>query len=270
MSDCVREGDSLKTEVRIAAAPERVWACLTENPEIAAWFPDQARGEVAPGEVLTWVFEGFHTAEYSVLEVEDGRRLVLEGQSPMGPNPKLIFQLEPAEGSTILRLENTGMPPATPEFEDLVAGMMSGWTLAFRGLRHYLENHHGAARQRMSAFAPADFDWPQLAPYFREPARLAEWLTTSGEVPPAGGEVRLELQGAGSLTGEVLARTDREVMLSWREADGVLQLKAFGMGPGKRQVGLDGWGYGLGEEAAAGHREWMAKAASRLAAALSS
>jgi len=268
MSQCERRGDSLFAQVEIAASPEKVWACLSENQEIACWFPDTAEGRVEVGEVLTWDFEDFHTTDYRVLEVTPGRRLVLEPELPWEWEARMIFELEPLAEGCRLHLEQSGMPPATPEWEDALEGMTSGWVLAFRGLKQYLEHHHGAPRRHMKAFVEADFDWEALPPYFREPDRLAAWLTTSGEVAGAGAPVALELKEGGRVSGEVLARTNREVMVSWREVDGLLQLKAFGFGPDSRQVGLDAWGYGLSEEDAARHKAWMEAAAQRLAEVL--
>ena len=70
-----------------------------------------------------------------------------------------------------------------------------------------------------------------------------------------------------TLTGHLLADSGRELALSWDEIEGVLELKAFEIGPQGRAVCLRGCGWGLAPATSALEAE-LEGAAERLAAAL--
>jgi hypothetical protein len=114
-------------------------------------------------------------------------------------------------------------------------------------------------------FRPAKFAYEQVLRYFLESPKLAQWLTVSSAIGKAGEKCELRLRDAGRLTGRVLAITDREVMLSWDEVGGVLELKAFPMGP-QRVVGVRVMSWGLNSEEIAELEKKMSAAVERLAA----
>jgi hypothetical protein len=66
----------------------------------------------------------------------------------------------------------------------------------------------------------------------------------------------------------VLALTEREVTLGWKEIHGTLELKAFAMGPGKRTQWVCGFGWGMPAERAAEIERDMTAAGERLKAVL--
>lgn len=66
----------------------------------------------------------------------------------------------------------------------------------------------------------------------------------------------------------VLAITRREVGLTWEEIHGVLELKAFAMGPGSRVIAIRGCGWNLAAARAAEIESHMGEALDRLAAEL--
>jgi hypothetical protein len=113
----------------------------------------------------------------------------------------------------------------------------SGWKIALGILKFYLEKYFAHRKTMTLVFRQAKFGYEQVLKYFLEPAKLAEWLTVSGAIGKPGEKCELQLRDAGKLTGRVLAISDREVMLSWDEVGGVLELKAFPIGP-QRVVGV--------------------------------
>ena len=80
-----------------------------------------------------------------------------------------------------------------------------------------------------------------------------------------GERCELQLRDAGKLTGRVLASTSREVTVSWDEIGGVLELKAFSMGP-QRVVCLRGFSWLLKAEEMAEIEQKLQRALERLAA----
>ncbi|HVS88282.1 MAG TPA: hypothetical protein VHF01_08670 [Candidatus Acidoferrum sp.] len=85
---------------------------------------------------------------------------------------------------------------------------------------------------------------------------------------PSFGEVgekfTLELTEGGSVTGKVLAKTKRETALGWDAILGVLELKAFAMGP-QKMVSVHGCGWGLSAARAKEIEVQMERALERLA-----
>jgi hypothetical protein len=82
-----------------------------------------------------------------------------------------------------------------------------------------------------------------------------------------GESYSLELQEGGKASGRILAKTNRETALSWDEIHGVLELKAFSMGP-QKFLCVRGCGWGLPREKAGELEGLMERALDRLAGAL--
>ena len=256
--------------LRTTASPEQVWRAWAEPAHVARWFSDAARGEPVAGGELVHVFDRFGLElPYRVLEAEPGRRLVLEGMSPMGVAFRQEVRIEREGGETVLHLVHSGFG-SDAGWEDEVEGIDSGWKLALAILRLYVERYFGRDRSNLFVMRPASFDYPGLQPFFRSEAGLARWLTTAGALDglAVGDPVRLDLVGGRTLTGHLLADSGRELALSWDEIDGVLELKAFEMGPQGRAVCLRGCGWGLASAASAELEVELEGATERLVAAL--
>jgi hypothetical protein len=144
---------------------------------------------------------------------------------------------------------------------------VSGWHMALALLKHYLENYFGTSRSSFLVMRPADFSFEQALPLHRTETGLKKWLTKSGHFGDVGESFVLDLKEGGKVTGQVLAETKRETMLSWGEIHGVLELKAFSMGPQKIHC-VRGSGWGLSAEKAKELEGQMERAVERLAGAL--
>lgn len=262
-------------EIRLQAPVERVWKCWAEPEHIAGWFADRAGGTAEPGGTLTHYFDAFGMElPHEVLEVEPGERLVLQGRAPTGVAFRQEIRVRRQEGKTVLELIHSGFDEGA-DWEDEYEGVDSGWKLALAILERYVTRHFGKARTPYFAMRPTAFEYDHLQPLFRHPEQLARWL---GRPTDATGlaesrEVELDLRGEhtpgdGSLSGRVLVDSGREIALSWEEIDGVLELKAFGMGPGQRAVALRASSWSQRPPAKNEVEAWMTEALDRLADAL--
>lgn len=244
-----KSGRVIRREMRTPATPEAVWQALTDPAELARWFVDRAAGNAVTGGTMTWYWDSFGAAvEQDVESAEAPHRLVLgtglekwthlpeEMRAGMaGARVALELRITREAGATVLRIVHSGFLEDA-SFEDEYEGTSSGWSMALAMLEHYLERHRGQDRVEVLAFRPATFDLADLRNAQRTGSGLARWLTTSGE--PRGDAVRLQLKSGRTLTGRVLVETENEVLWSWDELNGVLELKAFGMGGGRWMVGL--------------------------------
>jgi hypothetical protein len=221
------------------------------------------------GGTVTWYFDAFDMAlTIEVYEAKPGERLVFGGQRPGGPPALQEVILERDGGATVLRLVNSGFMEGD-EWDEEFEGIDSGWTMALAQLRRWLEHYPDArGSAHVTVMRPATFDYDTLQSRYRTAVGLGEWLGNDVVCTPEplGEEARLRLRidGALPLEGDVLASSSRELLVSWPEQRGVLCLKAFSAGPDTRMVALDfrAWDRPNGEVAEV--REHLQRALDRL------
>lgn len=262
-------GRIVRASVRTTATPDRVWAAWTAPDRLSGWFTDRMEGEVRPGASITWCFDRFGAKfSYDVLVAEPLRRLVLKG-SPVGRPPFILeIRMEPDGSGTEVRIINSGFS-ANPESDEEHDGVVSGWHMALAILRHYLAHHDGEPRQPFFAMQPALFEYDEILHFFTEAAGLGTWLTTEGSIGEVGSRYALTLRDGTSMSGTVLALTDREVAMSWEQINGAIELKSFKLGPKNRAVCVRGSGWNLAEEKAEAIEVSMIKSIDGLASVLS-
>jgi uncharacterized protein YndB with AHSA1/START domain len=270
------DGRIIRDEIPTSASPQHAWEAWADPQKIAQWFVDRAEGKAEPGGKITWFFDKFNLAlNYDVLEAVPGDRYTVKWPGPMPPPGILEVIIERDGGETLIRLVQSGFREGA-EWDEEYQGVASGWHTSLALLRHYLENYFGRPRTTILVMQPAQFDYDQVAPYFRKREFLAQWLTGPESAAHAidgaiGDEVdacRLKLRGGETLNGHVLARTSRqEVSMSWPEQKAVVELKAFSMGP-QRFLGVRISGWDMTPETAAKIEKEMSAAVARLVDAI--
>lgn len=244
-------GRIIRTSIQTRAGADRLWNAWTDPDRLSQWFADRAQGRALEGSVVTWYFDRFgYELPYEVLTAVPGEHLVLTGETPGRPRFYLEVEITTAEGVSTLSLANSGFLDADG-WDEEYEGIVSGWTLALGTLKQYVERHYGRPRSQFFAMRPAAFDYRDLSPYYRTREGLRAWLTRDGHAGDPGEPCALVLHDGSTLTGTVLAATGWEVLMSWDEIDGVLALKAFGLGGGRRAICVHGTGWGLAPERAA-------------------
>ena len=216
------QGRTIRQEIEIEAAAEAVWDAWADPEQIAGWWVDGAEGVCAAGEVLTWIWKDMgYEIPVPVLEAERGKSIVLGGEAP-GRGPFLQeIELQQEGGTTRLRLANSGFPDGA-EWDDEFEGVDSGWALSLATLKHWLEQGYPNERTNTLRWHAAQFEYEQLIANYDTAAGLRSWLCEQVELerePLAQGDrVRLTLPCGESLEGHVLARSRRELLLSWPQA----------------------------------------------------
>jgi uncharacterized protein YndB with AHSA1/START domain len=225
------KGRMLQAEMRTKATPEQVWEAWADPHKIAQWFVDRALGDAKAGNVVTWFFDDFgFELPYKVLEAEPGKSFVLKWEPPNGPAGIHEVRIERKGGETLMRMIESGFKEGA-EWDEEYEGVNCGWKNALAILKLYLENYFGQDRRLALVMRPAAFEYERIAPFFQDETKLAAWLTQSGTIGNEGEICNLTLRDGRRLSGDVIARTDRGAAVSWREIEGVLELKAFSMGP---------------------------------------
>ncbi len=259
------QGRTIRAEIETSATPQQAWEAWADPEKIAQWFTDRANGEAQAGATMTWFFDKFgYALPYQVVDAEPGKLFVLKWQPPQGNAGILEVRIERQGGTTLVKLINSGFRDDAA-WNDEYEGVASGWRMALAILKHYLENYFGHCKTTILVLRPASFGYEQLREYFLEQAKLARWLMASGSIGKVGDSCHLKLCDDGPLTGEVLAVTQREVTISWKEIGGTLELKGFSMGP-QRMLGVRVFSWRLDALEAKKIEKQMEGAVQRLAA----
>lgn len=259
------KGRTIQAEMETSATAQQAWEAWADPEKIAQWFTDRASGEAKPGGTMTWFFDKFgYALPYTVVDAEPGKLFVLKWQPPQGHAGILEVRINRQDGTTLVKLINSGFRKEAA-WNDEYEGVASGWKMALAILKHYLENHFGHSKTMILVLRPASFSYEQLREYFLDEAKLARWLTTSGSIGKVGDSCHLKLCDDGTLTGEILAVTQREVTISWKEIGGTLELKGFSMGP-QRMLGVRVFSWRLDAGEAKKIENQMEAAVERLAA----
>lgn len=262
------QGRIIRAEIHTTATPAQAYEAWADPEKIAHWFTDKAEGRAEAGATITWIFEKFnYRIPYEVLIAKPGEKFAIRWNPSPGMNPGILeVRISKEGGDTVIRLVNSGFREGA-EWNDEFAGVDSGWRMALPLLKHYLENYYGTARSTFFAMRPAEFSFEQVLPFHRTAAGLKKWLTTAGEYGDVGEAFSLQLREGGNACGRVLAKTKRETTLSWDEIRGVIELKAFSMGP-QRVLCVRGCGWGMTASRAKELEAQMERALERLANAL--
>jgi len=257
----------IRDEIKTGASPQQAWEAWADPAKISQWFVDRAEGKAEVGADITWFFDKFNMElHYKVLEAVPGERFAILWPGPMPPPGVLEVIIEREGGETLIRLINSGFREDA-QLDEEYEGVVSGWHTSLALLREYVENYFGEPRTNILVMQPAQFEYAQVARYFREPELLAKWLTRSGSIGNAGEACKLVLRGGESVTGRVISRTEHEVAVSWTEARAALELKSFSMGP-QRMLGIRGSGWRMDAKHAQEIEKQMTEAVARLASAL--
>lgn len=131
---------SFSTTTTIHAAPEKVWAILTDAAAFPRWNPTVERidGQIAPGEKITvhTTFSKGRAFPVKVAAFEPGKRMVWSGGMPLGlfkgvrtytltprPGGDVEFSMEEVFSGLLSPLIERSIPDMQPYFEQFAAGL---------------------------------------------------------------------------------------------------------------------------------------------------
>lgn len=125
----------------ISAPAELVYRAVTEEAGLRGWWTRQARAEARVGHVNEFPFASGDFNAMRVSALEPGSRVVWEcvdgAEEWLGT--RVVFQLEPGDGTTVLRFSHAGWREDTPFFRMC----RRGWEYYMASLRSYCESGRG-------------------------------------------------------------------------------------------------------------------------------
>lgn len=166
-----------------------------------------------------WEFSGFeHPARYRVERSRPGRSLLYSsGEPPPARTLEVRFEAA-AEGTEVAVTDDS--VPGSPEFDELAAGVASGWANALRYLELYLSTYPGRTKRTAIALTAGQFDYDAALQWFEPGLKRERWLDV-----PAG-----ELQPGW--------RFDRHFVWLWPAIEGTVELNVFLGGSGQPTLAL--------------------------------
>ena len=140
----------VRSQVRIDASPEKVWAALVEPEQIRQWWGAR-HGLVEPHKGGSWALawgeegQGYRFVLCGVIRgIQPMKRLRIEplvylnAEHPVPGPMRLSFSLTPKEGLTrlVIRLDPRGDERGWAEYRE---GASKGWQEALANLKRFLE-----------------------------------------------------------------------------------------------------------------------------------
>lgn len=232
----------IRRHIIVKAPPERAFDAWTEPEHLSRWFCDKVVGWPGYGGTLTMTWEKFgFTMDYNLRTIVPPKRIVMKSLIPGMGMQTLNISIRPYGSGCRIEIVETG-PGA--EGQEGAGDAKSGWEMSLALLKIYLENFWAKDRRMIFAIITAPYEEDRLMYYYRSAEGLANWLTEYGSIGEAGSEVKLKLKNKLTLTGRVMAVTDHELVVTWKEINGFLELKSFIGSSDRKAILVRGSTYG--------------------------
>lgn len=118
----------------LPVSADEAFALITQPDRLRRWLAVSARVDLRAGGEFRWTLTPMAVASGTVVEVEPGRRIVLDFAFESEPSRRdtVTLTIEPVEEGTLVRLVHDNLP------DDHAGGVLEGWT-------HFLERLERAA-----------------------------------------------------------------------------------------------------------------------------
>ena len=234
----------IRRNIIVETTPERAFEAWTEPEHLARWFCDKVTGWPGQGGTLTMRWEKFgFSMDYTLKDIEPPRRIVLKSLIPGMGTQTLTISIRPYGNGCRVEIVETG-PGA--EGQEGAGDAKSGWEMSLALLKTYLENFWGKNRRGFFTIITAPYNNAQLMHYYTSADGLSKWFTQSGAIGEVGSTVRLKFKNNMVLTGKVMAITNHELLVTWKEINGFLELKSFIASAERKTILARGSTYGNG------------------------
>jgi len=253
-------GRKIEESIYTTAAPEQVWNAWTNPHFLSGWFVDKAEGQPVEGQSITWFFEklGF-SAPMRVLQAIPNQRIILE--PPYNERATQLQELSISQEGTLtqVKLTHSGFGFGA-DWDDEFDGVRSDWYMALRLMRFYLECRYGQTKSNSLVLRAANVDYDKMRFLSTTESGLRNWLTASGSIGDEGTPYSIKLRNGETMSGTVLAKSKRDVSISWNEIGGILEMKVFTFPQIGRMVALHAVSWEMNDEQMAKIEEGLHRA----------
>ncbi len=221
------ETNVVTKEISIPVPPTKVYLAWTEPDHLTKWFTDDVKGWPGVGSDLAFTWKNFgFSVNYKIAELRPDEKVVYKTRLPGVGTQVLTVNLARRAPRTIVTVSEAG--PENHKSDPYISGVDSGWAMTLGLLKLYVEEYYGKTRERFFAMLPAQFEYETLRRLYSTKEGLQEWLINDGEPATEPDQTfRYILDNGETMTGRIMAITHHEVLWSWKEIDGYLELKSF-------------------------------------------
>ena len=232
----------IRRHIIIETTPERVYEAWTEPDHLARWFCDKVVGWPGYGGTLTMTWKKFgFSMDYYLQEITPPKKIIMKSPIPGLGMQTLNITIRPYGKGCHIEIVETG-PGA--EGQEGAGDAKSGWEMSLALLKTYLEYFWNKNRRMLFSIITAPYEEKRLMHYYKDDSGLSKWFTKSGSIGDPGSDVNLVLKNDMILTGKVMAVTSHELLITWKEVNGFLELKSFTGTAERRAVLIRGSVYG--------------------------
>lgn len=237
------ETNVVTKEISIPVPPTKVYLAWTEPDHLKKWFTDEVKGWPGVGSDLAFTWKNFgFSVNYKIAELRPDEKVVYKTRLPGVGTQVLTVTLARRAPRTIVTVTEAG--PENHKSDPYISGVDSGWMMTLGLLKLYVEQYYGKARERFFAMLPAQFEYETLRRLYATTEGLKQWLIVDGEAATeAGQEYRYTLDSGETMSGQVMAISHHEILWSWKEIEGYLELKSFPTGGDNKGLVLRGATY---------------------------
>jgi uncharacterized protein YndB with AHSA1/START domain len=130
-------------EIKIKAAPDRVFAALTTVEGLKSWHSAHVEGHVSVGRVLKFVHSGKPTFRWEITELDAPKRVAWQCVEGPGDSvgTRAIFELSPTDdGRTLVECAHMGWPGTHGNYRKC----NTLWGILLHHLKQYAETDKAA------------------------------------------------------------------------------------------------------------------------------
>lgn len=221
------ETNIVTKEISLLQPATKVYLAWTEPDHLKKWFTDEVKGWPGVGSDLyfTWKNFGF-SVNYKIAELRPDEKVVYKTRLPGVGTQVLTVTFARRAPRTIVTVSEAG--PENHKSDPHLSGVESGWQMTLGLMKLYVEKYYGKRRERFFAMLPAQFDYATLNRLYSTTEGLKQWLISDGEAATQADQAyRFVLDDGEVMSGNVMAISHHEVLWSWKEIEGYLELKSF-------------------------------------------
>lgn len=221
------ETNIVTKEISLQQPATKVYLAWTEPDHLTKWFTDEVKGWPGVGSDLAFTWKNFgFSVHYKIAELRPDEKVVYKTRLPGVGTQVLTVTLARRAPKTIVTVSEAG--PENHKSDPYLSGVESGWQMTLGLMKLYIEQYYGKPRERFFAMLPAQFEYPTLHRLYSTTDGLKQWLITAGTAATEPDQpFHYTLDSGESMSGRVMAISHHEILWSWTEIDGYLELKSF-------------------------------------------
>jgi len=126
----------ITSKMKIYKPASEVFEAIVDPEKMGGYWFSSGTSRVEEGKTITWKYEEYGAeGDIHVLEVEENRKIVFNWG-----DTTVTITFEETDGSTLIKVTESGMKADDPELMSKMLGQKEGWVYMLTCLKGYVEN----------------------------------------------------------------------------------------------------------------------------------